>query len=56
MLMMPKAGGEGAPVVGDVAGQALGRAPLAPSLDGVVVELLEDRLQRKRQLEQRTPC
>ena len=33
-----------APVVGDIARKALGRALLAPTLDGVVVELLEDRL------------
>jgi len=33
-----------APVVGDIARKALSRALLAPTLDGVVVELLEDRL------------
>ena len=39
------------PVGRDVAGKALSRAPLAPRLDGVVVELLEHSLKRKHQKE-----
>ena len=34
---------------GDVAGKALGRASLAPRLDGVVVELLEHSLRSANQ-------
>ena len=36
-------------MVGDVAGKTLGRAPLAPRLDGVVVELLEHSLKADNQ-------